>query len=292
MGAAACIVLLVLTWVITRHVSRFQDLDRSILVGFVGLHNRGQVPRVAHFIAGLCNPSPYVYLAAVPVLVALIRRRPRILLAIGAILLGANVTTQLVKPILPAMATEFLPGGVTMNGPTWPSGHATAAMSLTLCGVLAAPARLRPAVATLGAAFSVAVSYSFMTLAWHFPSDVLGGFLVAVTWTLMATAAVREADARWPRRRSDPSQRLSVLEVIAPQVALVAGVLVVAAIILLARPHEVIDYARGHHAFLIGATAIGVLALALASAVTWAVTGGSGRAPTAAPRRRWRPGSG
>ena len=28
------------------------------------------------------------------------------------------------------------------------------------------------------AAFAIAVSYSFLELGWHYPSDVLGGFLI------------------------------------------------------------------------------------------------------------------
>jgi membrane-associated phospholipid phosphatase len=35
-------------------------------------------------------------------------------------------------------------------------------------------------------------------LAWHMPSDVLGGYLVATFWTALAVAAVRAADRRWP----------------------------------------------------------------------------------------------
>jgi hypothetical protein len=145
-------------------------------------------------------------------------------------------------------------------------------MSLALCSVLAAPARLRPVVAALGAAFAVAVSYSFLTLGWHYPSDVFGGFLVAATWTLLGVYAVVMLDARRPPRvPSETTRRISVREALAPPVAAVVGAAAIAGLVALARPHQVISYARGHEAFVVGAAAIGVLALALATGVMLAL---------------------
>ena len=274
LGAGAGVGLLILTWALALHVGAFERLDRAILSGFAGLYHRPRINHVAQLVAGLCDPSPYVYLAAIPVLVALLRRRPRALLAIVAILLGANLTTHLLKPLLAVPRSGWLYGGY-VNVPTgsWPSGHATAAMALALSCVLAAAPRLRPAVAAIGAAFAVAVSYSFLELGWHFPSDVLGGFLVAGTWTMLAVAAVSAADARWPRRSDTESrrQRPSVREALAPQAALVAGAALVIALLALVRPHGVISYAQNHELFVLGAVAIGAVALAVATAITLVV---------------------
>jgi hypothetical protein len=145
-------------------------------------------------------------------------------------------------------------------------------MSLALCCVLAAPPRLRPAVACLGAAFAVAVSYSFLTLAWHYPSDVFGGFLVAGTWTMLAIAVVFRTDVRRARLgEGAESSRVSVGDALAPQAALVLGIAVLAAVVALVRPHAVFGYARAHEVFVVGAGAIGLLALAVASAITLAM---------------------
>ena len=48
--------------------------------------------------------------------------------------------------------------------------------------------------------FAVAVGCALLILAWHMPSDVLGGYLVAALWTALAVAALRAADRRWPPR--------------------------------------------------------------------------------------------
>lgn len=274
LGAAAGAGLLALTWGLALHVPVFERADRAILSGFAGLYGRPRINHLAQFLAGLCDPSPYVYLAAIPVLVALLRRRPRALLAIAAILLGANLTTHLLKPLLAVPRAGWLLGGyVHVPAGSWPSGHATAAMALALSCLLAAPPRLRPAVAALGAAFAVAVSYSFLELGWHFPSDVLGGFLVAGTWTMLAVAAVSAADVRWPRRSGAESrrQRVSVAKALAPQAALIALAALVIGLLALERPHGVIGYAQAHEPFVLGALAIGVTALAVATAITLVV---------------------
>ena len=57
--------------------------------------------------------------------------------------------------------------------------------------------RLRPLVATLGVMFMAAVGVSLLILAWHLPSDVLGGYLVGTLWAaLLAVAGLRAAEAR------------------------------------------------------------------------------------------------
>src|SRR5947209_14947 len=206
-GAGVGVVLLIVTWALALHVGVFKDADQAIFRGFSHFRHRGHVATVARFVATLCDPQPYVYLAAVPIAIALGRRRPRLAVAVGTVLLGANVTTHLLKPLLAEPRATSLLGGATPVGPaSWPSGHATAAMSLALSTVLAVPARARPLTAALGAAFAVAVSYSFLTLGWHYPSDVFGGFLVAATWTMLAIAALRSRDR--PRELPDDDRRL------------------------------------------------------------------------------------
>ena len=269
LGAGCGALLLILIWLLAFHVGVFEHADQSIFIGFGGLR-RPRVNAVANFIAGLCNPQTYVYLAAVPVLVALFRRRPRVAVGVAAILLGANVTTHVLKPLLAEPRAASLFGGKAPVGPvSWPSGHATAAMSLALSLLLAAPGRLRPAVAALGAGFAVAVSYSFLTLGWHYPSDVLGGFVVAGTWSLLVVAALSAADRRWPRARAaaGTSGRVPIRAALRPPALALAGGLCLAAVTAIARPHAVITYAQRHEAFVLGAAGIGALGLVVATAV-------------------------
>jgi membrane-associated phospholipid phosphatase len=293
-GAAASVGLLFLCWLLAFHVGFAARADVSILNGFIGL-DHGRERSVAFFIAHLCSPDPYVYLAAVPVVVALLRRRPLVALAVLAVLIGANATTELLKPLIAASRPAPAADSVFPVSPgSWPSGHATAAMSLALCCVLAAPARMRPWVAALGGMFAVAVSYSFLSLAWHYPSDVCGGYLVATTWTLLAIAAL-SAVSKAPEPESDPAARRSRIPLAAalePPVAAVAAALVLVVIVAIAKPHAVMQYVRFHKGFVVGAIVIGALGLALATSVMLALrdVSGTGRAPRVALRRRSRPG--
>ncbi len=272
-GAGILFVLLIATWYAAFHIGVFEHADQSILRGFADLQSRPHVNGLANFIARLCNPQPYVYFCAVPVLVAVARRRLWVALAIVAILLGANVTAQLLKPLLAQQRpANLLVGLNSPDAASWPSGHATAAMSLALACVLAAPPRLRPFVAALGAAFAVAVSYSFLTLGWHYPSDVLGGFLVAAIWTLLAVAAVFRANARRPQvAASELVQRASIREALGPPSAALLGALALGVVVVIARPRGVATYVRAHEAFVVGATAIAALGLALATGLMLAL---------------------
>jgi membrane-associated phospholipid phosphatase len=274
-GAGAGVLLLFLTWLLAFHVGVFKSADQSIFSGFYDLHDHGVIPRVAQHVADLCDPKPFFFLAAIPVAVALLRRRWRLAVTVAVILLGASCTTELLKPLLAAPRPSALFGGVDpVGGVSWPSGHATAAMSLALTCVLAAPPRVRPTVAALGAAFAVAVSYSFLALGWHYPSDVFGGFLVAATWTLLGVGALLMSDARGARPAADEvgdAEGVSIQDALRPITATLIGAAALACLIVLVRPHEVVDYAQAHKLFVAGAAAIGALGVALATGMMLAV---------------------
>jgi membrane-associated phospholipid phosphatase len=269
-GAVTSIVLLIATWFAAFHLTVFRRADHSILIGFMGLDGP-RLNAVTEFVAHLCNPVPYVYLAAVPISVALIRRRPGLAAMIALIMLGANETTQLLKPLLSSPRVIIEPTTVVTGA--LPSGHATAAMTLALCAVIAVPARARPLVGATMAAFTIAVSYSILELGWHYPSDVFGGFLVATIWTLFGMAALWTVQARRRRSASIPAAggpRTSVTAALAPVGMVVIGALLVVALIVLARPHALV-YAVEHGAFTIGAAAIGAFALTLSTGATLAL---------------------
>ncbi len=270
LGAATGLGLLLVTWYCAFHVGFLERADDSVLRGFTSLAGHPHLSGVARRIASLCDPKPYLVLSAVPVAFAAARKRFWTVLAILAVLLGANVTTELLKPLLahPRLGAELLSTPQTAAG-SWPSGHATAAMALALCCVLAVPARLRPATAVVGAAFAVAVSYSFLTLGWHYPSDALGGFLIAATWMSAAVAGIvvagQRAGAAQPSEAgpSESARRIPISEALAPAGAALIGALLLLLLVLIVRPHQVVSYAEVHTAFVVGAISIGTLALLL-----------------------------
>jgi membrane-associated phospholipid phosphatase len=144
---------------------------------------------IASTFAKLCNPRPFAYLAAVPIVIALARRRPS--LALGAIMItvGAIVTSELLKSKL-GVSHPTASGYGTYVRHSWPSGATTAATALACSLVLVVRPRLRPYAAILGAGFALAVVCSVVRLGWHYPSDAVGGVLVALTWGAVTVATL------------------------------------------------------------------------------------------------------
>jgi membrane-associated phospholipid phosphatase len=272
LGAGGCLVLLALVWLAAFHIGVFRHADQSAYLQFGDLRGHGSVAWLAHHFVSAFDPNPYVYLVLVPLIVALLRGRPRVVLAIGVIVLGANASTEVLKHILAAPRPASLFGGFSPLPPaSWPSGHSTAAMSLVLATVLAVPNRLRPAAAALGALLAIAVGYSVLATGLHYPSDVFGGFLVAGTWTLTAVAALFAAEQRWPLDRTTSSPPVSLRAVLGAPGAVVGGAALLGAILAVSRPHDVIYYARVHQAFVLEAGGIAALSLAVSTAVLLSV---------------------
>ncbi len=196
--AVACVLALALIWVLAELVPAVQLRDATALYDFT-LLSQPLVDGVANHLVHLLEPPLFVMWGLALVAIALARERPRIALAVVAVMALAPLSADILKPLLAHPHARV--GRVFIAPASWPSGHSAAALALVLSAVLVAPARLRPLVATLGGLFTAAVGVSLLILAWHMPSDVLGGFLVATFWAAVALAALRAADRRWPRSR-------------------------------------------------------------------------------------------
>lgn len=242
--------------------------DSATLQGFTALNRPRLTPLLDH-IAALADPVPYAAIGLALVVLALLRRRGRTAAAILLLLVVTGFTTESLKLLLAHPRPEEWLGAGQIAAASWPSGHATAAMTLALCGVLAAPARLRPTVAVFGALFAVAVSYALLALGWHFPSDVIGGFLVAALWTALAVAALLAAQARWPLRpRSELEPRR--VDALGPM-AVGAGAACATATAAVLDPRGIARVTLEHPTFVAGAAAIAALATLLAAGLARAM---------------------
>jgi membrane-associated phospholipid phosphatase len=262
LAALAGVGLLALVYELAFNTGWGLSADRRVLSGFTSL-DRPRLHWTEYKIAHLGDPKKFVIGTVLLVAVALLRRRPRTAAAVVAILAGANLTTQILKPALGALRSTG-DSGAHVSAASFPSGHATASLSLALCAVLVAPARFRPLVAALGAVFSIAVTFSLLALGWHFPSDVVGGYIVVGTWTALAVAAVLASEVRWPRPRT-PSPPMAIRDAVRPALATAAGALALAVLIAVVRPGAVADYAHDHTTFVLGAGVIAALGLGLAT---------------------------
>ncbi len=205
-AAVLCAAGMAVTWTLAELVPAIHLRDAVLLDDFTKLSRPG-VDAFANGLLSLLDPLLYTVWALLLVAVALLRGRPRVALAVAVVLPAAPGIAEVLKPLLAHPHDSVGPQWI---GPaSWPSGHATAAMTLVLCALLVAPYGLRPLVAALGSAFAVAVGCSLLILAWHMPSDVLGGYLLAALCVSLAVAALGLAriDARDARVQASPRAR-------------------------------------------------------------------------------------
>jgi membrane-associated phospholipid phosphatase len=277
LSSAGCAVLLTALLVAVYDSAQGRWLDNAALSGFLSLINTPGDKHLANAVVYLCNAAPFALMALAIVAVAIARGLPRRAAAAAAVLFGSVATTELLKPALAQV--RFDPHVVGLGhvvsphipAPAFPSGHATAAMALALAGLIVAPRALRPLVAAGGAFFALTLGCLLVALGWHFPSDVVGGYLVATAWCLATIAGLRAADARWPERgtiRAAARTRApAVAEVLAPVGALIAALGIGVG---LARLDRINDFAHTHTTATVAAVAISVCATALVAAVSLA----------------------
>ena len=210
MLAVASVVLLLVVYLIFLKTDRGQLLDDAAFKGRRTLSPR-QIDAADELLRTIDIASLTLMGAAI-VAVAFVRQRPLRALAAATIIVGANVTTQILKAILDGPSLKSVTG-VGLN--YFPSGHATVAMSLAMAAAIVASRRTRGTVALLGGLYAAVVGVSTLSAGWHRPSDAFGGFLVVTAWT----GAVCAIDTR---RRTPPSEGTTP---VAAPLLLVAGVL-------------------------------------------------------------------
>lgn len=172
-----------------------QRLDQLILSGADG--HQGVLARYAQLAVESVSTPVIAGILVLAVVLALVRRRARILLLLGLLVLGANLTTQIVKHVL--VSREVLGPGIEITPNSFPSGHTTLAATAMVALVLAG-GRARVVLAPLGAVWTTAAGIGTLVVGWHRPSDVIGAIVVAAAWTFLVLAldgfATRRAAAR------------------------------------------------------------------------------------------------
>lgn len=247
-------------WIMALVVPGGRIVDARAMQAFSGVAQPPLEPRIQG-LAHLADPAPFAVGVLLLVVLALVRRRPLMAAVAAAVLFAANVATQLLKPALADLRVIDLRGVEALYPGSWPSGHSTAAMSLALCAVLVVGPRLRPLAAVLGASYAIAVGYALVALGWHLPSDVLGGFLVAATFTLLGAAALAALEARAPA--ASPSRVHPPAPISLPALTLTLAVLLTFAATVVALRAPGMTLSALEHPIAIAAGA-GIAALGLA----------------------------
>lgn len=262
--AGGCWVAFVALLLVAYFVPFARWADGWAVEGFINLQ-RPWLNDIASFVAKLANPGPYALWTVALVAVALYRRRPRHALAVVALIGGANLATQVLKVLLAHPRHHDFLGATQLAAKAFPSGHATASMALAFAAVLVAPVTWRPAVAVAGGVFTLGVSESIMLLAWHFPSDIAGGYVVATSSALITLAGLRAAEARWPRRTGREAAKRAIRHADARHAAALIGAFVAAALIgiAIAAGDSTLHFLDRHTTAVVAAVAVSAMAAVL-----------------------------
>jgi membrane-associated phospholipid phosphatase len=204
---AMALALALLAWA-AFHVDGIRHLDARVLA-HASVDRFGRLGDVARPIADLGNPLPQMLLLLAGLAVALWTGRRGGALAGLILVAGANLTTLLLKQALAAPRLDPVLGWAQVGETSFPSGHATAAYAMAAAWTFFVPPRWRLLTACVGFLLATLVAVSVVVLHHHFPSDVLGGLLVASAWACgvlalrLESLSSRRGSARGSGRMSE-----------------------------------------------------------------------------------------
>lgn len=276
-AAALSLTGLILTGIVALALPAGRGFDATTLHGFMGFDRPIADPLIL-LVIQVGNPVIYGLLGGLIASVALRHQRPRLAVAIVVILFGSVASAELLKLLLAGLRQGVsISPDWSIGGATWPSGHATAAMSLSMCAILVTPPARRHLTAAAGAALTIAVSYALVIAGGHLASDVIGAFFVSALWTSLALAVLRRDQVVLTTNTGRSFMRGSL----APFAVTwgIAAALVIAVVI--ARPERVAAYVPGHTKFLVGALLIAMVAQAVVAGFARLLSTGVGDASSA-----------
>jgi membrane-associated phospholipid phosphatase len=263
LAAAACFLAFAAVLAGAYAIAPIGRLDAIALHGLMALDGPFSYP-VNDLLTRSADPLPVAVVLAVLFAWGWAVGRRREALGAVALVAGANLTGLILQVALAHPRFHPILAGNQVGAEAYPSGHATSAMSIALAAVLVAPARLRVAVASGAAAYVIAVSTSLLVLGWHFPSDVLGGLLVASGFFFGAVAASRAGAAG---RAGAAAQRVGLA--LSPGLGGAAvAVLAAAGLIALSRADELLAFARLHTVATVTALAVLAVSAGLVASAT------------------------
>jgi membrane-associated phospholipid phosphatase len=210
----------VLVWRFFVQSEHGQLLDTVALAG----NSIGQA-RVEHLVDTVLSTMSALSLAvatAVVGFIALIRRRIAVAFGVILLIVGANVTTQVLKQVIdrPELGVDLQRAAA---GNSLPSGHTTIAASVAVAVMLVLPARLRGVGGVLGALFTAVAGVATLSAGWHRPSDAVAALLVVGAWACAAGLFIVVAQRRHGGVDYGRSNRSAVLALIVAGFVLLAG---------------------------------------------------------------------
>lgn len=251
------------TWQVFVGTYRGQLLDQAAYEG--AEFGRNQLWRVAEPVLDVISVRFIAAVAAVAVVIALIKRRWLLAVQTTLLLAGANATGQILKRVV-FERPDLEVGDRLLNSS--PSGHTIAATSCAVALLLVAPRGWRAALAVLGALYAAGTGVSTLIGAWHRPGDVVAGLLVVLAWTCLVRAlgpSGSRGTRAQHRRESSAASLLVAGAVLAGGTAALAATRTLDALAKVEGQHHATGLeSRGDLLTAYGGGALGIVAVCLA----------------------------
>lgn len=152
-----------------------------------------EITRATNDLLHLVTRTTLALLTLAIVLAALLRRRPRLAIAAGAAITVSVVATEVLK--LRLLDRPDLDGIAGIDQNSFPSGHATIGMALSLGIVLVSPHGGRWLATLVALALSATFGIGVLATGWHRPSDTVGAYLVCIAVFATTTALLMRTSA-------------------------------------------------------------------------------------------------
>jgi membrane-associated phospholipid phosphatase len=202
-GCLACLTCLIILVALAYRVTPFERLDIRVLSEFRAPQG-SCINRVAFRAERLVSPLAQVVAVVLACLIALCQARPRHAFVAIAIVAGTALIVQALKIALAHPRYQPILGQHQIESTSFPSGNSAGALSIALAFLYVAPRSWRHIIAAIGIVLTLAVSVGLLVLTYHYPSDVVGGWLVAAGWWLASLAALRMTGAPHSERQEQP----------------------------------------------------------------------------------------
>lgn len=183
-GCLVCVAGFATVLVFAYWVGPLERLDRTVLDA-LSTHVDTLPNQVAYVGFQVVNTKPvWVLVGAIAVLIALVQRRLADAVFAAALIAGAGGLDLALKALLANPRYQPIPLG--SDAYPWkdafPSGHSAGSLAMSLAFLSVVPLSWRRPTAVVGVAFTLYISFGVLVLNYHYPSDVLAGWLLTAGW--------------------------------------------------------------------------------------------------------------
>lgn len=184
-----------LAWLV--HTGHTLSFDNAVL-NYIHEHASGAAELLFSFVTNLGDPLFMVPLGLIITAILLHRQNYVKAIVVAALLAGSGLMTSVFKTIFDRARPDLWQHVTVESTFSFPSGHATASFMIALALLYVCWQRrtVRRVLLYILPIYVLLISFSRLYLGVHYPTDIIGGWLVAIIWFFIVMLAVKLARPR------------------------------------------------------------------------------------------------